>query len=185
MRIRAASWPAVRWGASASTWSTTRPDYETAISSAVDWIERHPDLDWSAVDDAVYGCANQAGEDNRNVARMSSLLAGLPQEVPACTINRLCGSGLNAVGSAAASIRAGEGHLMIGGGVGPVIVGGVVSATGSYTAGLLSLTGLCGVAAVVMFTLGRMTDSFTSVRLPGSPRGDGRMLRAMSMTSLS
>ncbi len=74
-------------------------------------------MDWSALDDVMLGCANQAGEDNRNVARMSSLLAGLPLEVPACTINRLCGSGLNAVGSAAAAIRAGEGDLMIAGGV--------------------------------------------------------------------
>jgi acetyl-CoA acyltransferase len=80
-------------------------------------MERHPDLDWSALDDVMLGCANQAGEDNRNVARMSSLLAGLPQEVPACTINRLCGSGLNAVGAAAVAIRAGEGDLMIAGGV--------------------------------------------------------------------
>jgi 3-oxoadipyl-CoA thiolase len=80
-------------------------------------MERNPDVDWSALDDVMLGCANQAGEDNRNVARMSSLLAGLPQEVPACTINRLCGSGLNAVGSAATAIRAGEGELMIAGGV--------------------------------------------------------------------
>jgi acetyl-CoA acyltransferase len=80
-------------------------------------MERNPDVDWSALDDIMLGCANQAGEDNRNVARMSSLLAGLPLEVPACTINRLCGSGLNAVGSAAAAIRAGEGDLMIAGGV--------------------------------------------------------------------
>ena len=80
-------------------------------------MERHPDMDWSALDDVVLGCANQVGEDNRNVARMASLLAGLPQEVPACTVNRLCGSGLNAVGSAAAAIRAGEGDLLIAGGV--------------------------------------------------------------------
>jgi acetyl-CoA acyltransferase len=80
-------------------------------------MERNPGVDWSVLDDIMLGCANQAGEDNRNVARMSSLLAGLPQEVPACTINRLCGSGLNAVGSAAAAIRAGEGDLMIAGGV--------------------------------------------------------------------
>jgi 3-oxoadipyl-CoA thiolase len=80
-------------------------------------MERHPELDWAALDDVMLGCANQAGEDNRNVARMAGLLAGLPQEVPACTINRLCGSGLNAVGSAAAAMRAGEGDLMIAGGV--------------------------------------------------------------------
>ena len=80
-------------------------------------MERNPGVDWGTVDDVMLGCANQAGEDNRNVGRMSSLLAGLPLEVPACTINRLCGSGLNAVGSAAAAIRAGEGELMIAGGV--------------------------------------------------------------------
>ncbi|WP_051632324.1 acetyl-CoA C-acyltransferase, partial [Sphaerotilus natans] len=80
-------------------------------------IERHPGLDWAAVTDVLYGCANQAGEDNRNVARMSALLAGLPQEVPGATINRLCGSGLDAVGSAARAIRAGEAGLMIAGGV--------------------------------------------------------------------
>jgi acetyl-CoA acetyltransferase len=67
-------------------------------------MERNPDVDWAALDDVWLGCSNQAGEDNRNVARMSSLLAGLPQEVPACTVNRLCGSGLNAVGGAAADV---------------------------------------------------------------------------------
>ena len=67
--------------------------------------ERHVSLDWGAVDEVVYGCANQAGEDNRNVARMALLLAGLPAEVPGSTINRLCGSGLDAVGSAARAIR--------------------------------------------------------------------------------
>ena len=80
-------------------------------------MARHPAVDWAAVDDVLYGCANQAGEDNRNVARMSALLAGLPQEVPGATINRLCGSGLDAVGSAARAIRAGEAGLMIAGGV--------------------------------------------------------------------
>jgi 3-oxoadipyl-CoA thiolase len=98
-------------------------------------MERNPGLDPAAIDDVLLGCANQAGEDNRNVARMSSLLAGLPQEVPACTVNRLCGSGLNAVGSAAASIRAGEGRLMIGGGVesmsrSPWVIGKAESAFG-------------------------------------------------------
>jgi hypothetical protein len=68
-------------------------------------MERNAGVDWAAVDDVMLGCANQAGEDNRNVARMSSLLAGLPQEIPASTINRLCGSGLNAVGSCANAIR--------------------------------------------------------------------------------
>lgn len=80
-------------------------------------MERNPSVDWGAVDEVMLGCANQAGEDNRNIARMSSLIAGLPQEVPAVTLNRLCGSGLNAVGSCAAAIRAGEGDLMIAGGV--------------------------------------------------------------------
>ena len=80
-------------------------------------MARHPGLDWAAVTDVLYGCANQAGEDNRNVARMSALLAGLPIDVPGATINRLCGSGLDAVGSAARAIRAGEAALMIAGGV--------------------------------------------------------------------
>ncbi|AMO98386.1 3-oxoadipyl-CoA thiolase [Collimonas arenae] len=78
---------------------------------------RNPQVDWSAIDDVVFGCANQAGEDNRNVARMSALLAGLPQQVPGSTINRLCGSGMDAVGSAARAIRAGDTGLMIAGGV--------------------------------------------------------------------
>ncbi|KQP39694.1 3-oxoadipyl-CoA thiolase [Pseudorhodoferax sp. Leaf274] len=78
---------------------------------------RNPKVDWHALADVLYGCANQAGEDNRNVARMSALLAGLPIEVPGATINRLCGSGLDAVGSAARAIRAGEAGLMLAGGV--------------------------------------------------------------------
>jgi acetyl-CoA C-acetyltransferase len=80
-------------------------------------VARNAKVDWGAVTDVLFGCANQAGEDNRNVARMSLLLAGLPQEVPGATINRLCGSGLDAVGSAARAIRAGEADLMIAGGV--------------------------------------------------------------------
>jgi len=80
-------------------------------------MARHPNLDWAAVDDVLYGCANQAGEDNRNVARMAALLAGLPVDVAGSTINRLCGSGMDAVGSAARAIRAGEAELMIAGGV--------------------------------------------------------------------
>ena len=80
-------------------------------------MARHPNLDWAAIDDVLYGCANQAGEDNRNVARMAALLAGLPVGVPGGTINRLCGSGMDAVGSAARAIRAGEAGLMIAGGV--------------------------------------------------------------------
>jgi 3-oxoadipyl-CoA thiolase len=80
-------------------------------------VARHPNVDWSAVDDVFLGCANQAGEDNRNVARMAALLAGLPVDVPGATINRLCGSGLDAVGSAARAIRAGEAAFAIAGGV--------------------------------------------------------------------
>ena len=80
-------------------------------------IVRNPNVDWAAVTDVLFGCANQAGEDNRNVARMSALLAGLPQEVPGSTINRLCGSSLDAVGTAARAIKSGEAQLMIAGGV--------------------------------------------------------------------
>jgi 3-oxoadipyl-CoA thiolase len=80
-------------------------------------IARHPNLDWAALDEVVLGCANQAGEDNRNVARMALLLAGLPESVPGVTVNRLCASGLNAVGDAARAIRAGEIELAIAGGV--------------------------------------------------------------------
>lgn len=77
---------------------------------------RNPGVDWSAVDDTILGCANQAGEDNRNVARMAALLAGLPETVPGVTVNRLCGSGLNAVGNAAQAIRCGDAELIVAGG---------------------------------------------------------------------
>jgi acetyl-CoA C-acetyltransferase len=80
-------------------------------------MRRNPQVDWKAVDDVIYGCANQAGEDNRNVARMSALLAGLPPEVPGSTVNRLCGSGMDAVGTAARAIQSGQAGLMIAGGV--------------------------------------------------------------------
>lgn len=80
-------------------------------------IERNPSVNWAQVDDVIYGCANQAGEDNRNVGRMSALLAGLPVEVPATTVNRLCGSSLDAIAMAARAIKAGEAHLIIAGGV--------------------------------------------------------------------
>lgn len=80
-------------------------------------MQRYPNVDWTQVDDVLYGCANQAGEDNRNVARMSALLAGLPIDVPGMTINRLCGSGIDAIGSAARAIRAGDAHFMLAGGV--------------------------------------------------------------------
>jgi acetyl-CoA acyltransferase len=98
-------------------------------------MQRNPGVDWACVDDVMLGCANQSGEDNRNVARMSSLLSGLPQEVPASTINRLCGSGMNAIGSCANDIRAGQGDLMIAGGVesmsrAPFVIGKSGSAYG-------------------------------------------------------
>ena len=80
-------------------------------------LARNPKLDPAAIEEVLYGCANQAGEDNRNVARMALLLAGLPQEVPAATINRLCGSGMDAVGTIARAIRAGEIELAVAGGV--------------------------------------------------------------------
>ncbi|SPS01464.1 3-oxoadipyl-CoA thiolase [Cupriavidus taiwanensis] len=96
-------------------------------------MARNANVDWKAVDDVIYGNANQAGEDNRNVARMSSLLAGLPQDVPGATINRLCGSGMDATGTAARAIKAGEAHLMIAGGVesmsrAPFVMGKATSA---------------------------------------------------------
>ncbi|WP_104655278.1 3-oxoadipyl-CoA thiolase [Ralstonia insidiosa] len=96
-------------------------------------MARNPQVDWSAIDDVIFGCANQAGEDNRNVARMSSLLAGLPESVPGSTINRLCGSGMDATGTAARAIRAGETSLMIAGGVesmsrAPFVMGKAASA---------------------------------------------------------
>src|SRR5712664_1553194 len=80
-------------------------------------MERNPSVDWDATDDVIYGCVNQAGEDNRNVARMASLLACLPVEVAGATVNRLCGSGLEAAGQAARAIRTGDAELMIAGGV--------------------------------------------------------------------
>ncbi|MCX0333377.1 3-oxoadipyl-CoA thiolase [Acinetobacter radioresistens] len=80
-------------------------------------MQRNPGVDWSQLDDVIYGCANQAGEDNRNVGRMSALLAGLPYQVPATTVNRLCGSSMDAIAMAARAIKAGEAHLVIAGGV--------------------------------------------------------------------
>ncbi|MBU9402811.1 3-oxoadipyl-CoA thiolase [Burkholderia multivorans] len=96
-------------------------------------VERNRDVDWNAVDDVIYGCANQAGDDNRNVARMSALLAGLPTAVPGTTLNRLCGSGMDAIGTAARAIKAGEARLMIAGGVesmtrAPFVMGKAASA---------------------------------------------------------
>jgi acetyl-CoA acyltransferase len=96
-------------------------------------IERNPGVEWQALDDVIYGCANQAGDDNRNVARMAALLAGLPTNAPGATINRLCGSGMDAVGTAARAIKAGEARLMIAGGVesmtrAPFVMGKATSA---------------------------------------------------------
>jgi 3-oxoadipyl-CoA thiolase len=96
--------------------ATVRADDLAALPIAA-LMARNPDVDWSAVDDLYYGCANQAGEDNRNVARMAGLLAGLPVDVPGSTINRLCGSSLDAVGIGARAIKAGEANLIIAGGV--------------------------------------------------------------------
>src|SRR4029453_14189909 len=92
--------------------SSVRPDDLGALPMKA-LMERNPNVDWGAVDDVIYGCANQAGEDNRNVARMALLLAGLPPEVPGATINRLCGSSLDAIGIAARAIKSGETSLMI------------------------------------------------------------------------
>jgi 3-oxoadipyl-CoA thiolase len=105
--------PIGRFGGSLST---IRTDDLGAIPIKA-LMDRNPNMDWSGVDDLYYGCANQAGEDNRNVARMSGLLAGLPETVPGVTLNRLCGSGMDAVGSAARHIRCGEAQLIIAGGV--------------------------------------------------------------------
>ena len=96
--------------------SSVRPD-DLGATVLRSLMERNQNVDWASVTDIIFGCANQAGEDNRNVARMSSLLAGLPLEVPGATINRLCGSGLDAVGTAARAIKSGEAQLMIAGGV--------------------------------------------------------------------
>ena len=96
--------------------SSIRPDDLGAVVLKA-LTERNAGVDWSAVDDVIFGCANQAGEDNRNVARMSALLAGLPIQVPGTTVNRLCGSGMDAIGIAARAIKSGETSLMIAGGV--------------------------------------------------------------------
>jgi len=96
--------------------STVRPDDLAAIPLRA-LVERNPKVDWAALDDVILGCANQAGEDNRNVGRMALLLAGLAQEVPGATVNRLCGSSMEAVGIAARAIKSGEADLMIAGGV--------------------------------------------------------------------
>src|SRR6201995_2149828 len=94
--------------------STVRADDLAAIPIKA-LVERNPSVDWNAVDDVIFGCANQAGEDNRNVARMALLLAGLSQTVPGTTVNRLCGSSLDTVGIAARAIKTGENSLVIAG----------------------------------------------------------------------
>ncbi|KVE35465.1 3-oxoadipyl-CoA thiolase [Burkholderia sp. TSV86] len=124
--------PIGRYGRYGGSLSAVRADDLGAVPIKT-LIERNPDVDWAAVDDVIYGCANQAGEDNRNVARMSLLLAGLPQDVPGATINRLCGSGMDAIGIAARAIKAGEAGLMIAGGVesmsrAPFVMGKATSA---------------------------------------------------------
>ncbi|CAO3362085.1 3-oxoadipyl-CoA thiolase [Azospirillum palustre] len=93
-----------------------RPDDLAAVPLKA-LMERNPGIEWSAVDDVILGCANQAGEDNRNVARMAALLAGLPETVPGTTVNRLCGSGMDSIGMAARAIKAGEAELIVAGGV--------------------------------------------------------------------
>lgn len=105
--------PIGRYGGSLSG---IRPD-DLAAEPINALVARNPSVDWNAVDDVIFGCANQAGEDNRNVARMATLLAGLPIDIPGSTINRLCGSGMDAVGTAARAIKSGEVSLMIAGGV--------------------------------------------------------------------
>ena len=103
-------------GAYGGLLATVRTDDLAAVTIRA-LMQRNPNVDWEAVDDVLLGCANQAGEDNRNVARMALLLAGMPRNVPGCTVNRLCASGLNAVGSAARVIQAGEADLVVAGGV--------------------------------------------------------------------
>ncbi len=120
------------FGRFGGTLSTMRSDDLAALPLKA-LMDRHPNVDWSAVDDVIYGCANQAGEDNRNVARMALLLAGIPQTVPGTTINRLCGSSLDALGVAARAIKSGETQLMIAGGVesmsrAPFVIGKAESA---------------------------------------------------------
>ena len=104
------------FGRYAGALSSVRTDDLAALPIA-ELARRNPEVDWGALDDVVYGCANQAGEDNRNVARMALLLAGLPVDVPAATVNRLCGSGMEAIGQVARAIRAGESAIGIAGGV--------------------------------------------------------------------
>ncbi len=131
-------------GRYAGTLASVRADDLGAIPMKA-LMERNPEVDWNQVDDVIYGCANQAGEDNRNVARMSSLLAGLPTSVPGTTVNRLCGSGMDAVGLAARSIKSGDTELMIAGGVesmsrAPFVMGKAESAFSRNPNGLYDTT---------------------------------------------
>ena len=118
--------------------ATLRPDDLAAVPLTA-LMQRNPQVDWAAVDDILLGCANQAGEDNRNVARMAGLLAGLPVDVPGSTLNRLCGSGMDAVGFAARAIKCGEAQLLLAGGVesmsrAPFVMGKAESAFSRSTA---------------------------------------------------
>ena len=118
--------------------ATLRPDDLAAVPLTA-LMQRNPQVDWAAVDDILLGCANQAGEDNRNVARMAGLLAGLPVDVPGSTLNRLCGSGMDAVGFAARAIKSGEAQLLLAGGVesmsrAPFVMGKAESAFSRSTA---------------------------------------------------
>ncbi len=120
------------FGRYGGTLASVRPDDLGAVPIKA-LMERNPEVNWSSVDDVFYGCANQAGEDNRNVARMSGLLAGLPIEAPGVTLNRLCGSGMDAIGTGARAIKSGEANLVIAGGVesmsrAPFVVGKADSA---------------------------------------------------------
>ncbi|MBR9828194.1 MAG: 3-oxoadipyl-CoA thiolase [Oceanospirillales bacterium] len=131
-------------GRYAGTLASVRADDLGAIPMKA-LMERNPDVDWTQIDDVIYGCANQAGEDNRNVAHMSSLLAGLPVCVPGTTINRLCGSGMDAVGLAARSIKSGDTEMMIAGGVesmsrAPFVMGKAESAFTRNANGLFDTT---------------------------------------------
>ncbi len=121
-------------GRYAGTLASVRADDLAAIPLKT-LMDRNPDMDWKAIDDILIGCANQAGEDNRNVARMASLLAGFSESISAVTINRLCGSGMDAIGSAARAIKAGEAELMIAGGMesmsrSPLVMGKAETAFG-------------------------------------------------------
>ena len=132
------------FGRYAGSLSSVRADDLGAIPIKA-LMERNPQVDWSVVEDVIYGNANQAGEDNRNVARMSSLLAGMPTSVPGTTINRLCGSGMDAIGMAARAIKAGETDLMIAGGCesmsrAPFVMGKAESAFSSNPNGLYDTT---------------------------------------------